>query len=58
MEQLFPEITVPKAKIALECDIAAVKAGISGENMILYELQNSHIPMLIYCMICIWNTKA
>lgn len=47
MEQLLPEITVPKAKASLERDIAAVKAGISGENMILYELQNSHIPMFI-----------
>lgn len=47
MEQLLPEITVPKAKASLERDIAAVKAGIAGENMILYELQNSHIPMFI-----------
>lgn len=47
MEQLLSELTVPKAKAALERDIAAVKAGIAGENMILYELQNSHIPMFI-----------
>lgn len=47
MEQLRPEITVLKAKASLERDIAAVKTGIAGENMILYELQNSHIPMFI-----------
>jgi hypothetical protein len=53
MEQFLPEITVPKMKILLERDIAAVKAGIAGENMILYELQNSHIPMFILYMIYI-----
>lgn len=47
MEQLLPRIAVPKTKAALERDIAAVKAGIAGENTILYELQNGHIPMFI-----------
>lgn len=47
MEQFLTEITDCKLKVSLERDIAAVKAGITGENMILFELQNSHIPMFI-----------
>lgn len=47
MEQLLQEIGLPKIKRSLERDISAVKAGIAGENMILYELQNSHIPMFV-----------
>lgn len=47
MEQLLPEIELPKIRGSLERDISTVKAGIAGENMILYELQNSHIPMFV-----------
>ena len=31
----------------LEQEIKCVEAGIFGENTIIYELRNSHIPMLI-----------
>jgi hypothetical protein len=47
MEQLLAEVTDPKIKISLEHDIAAVNAGIFGENIILYELQNSHITKFV-----------
>ncbi len=47
MEQLLPEVTDPKIKASLEHDIAAINAGIFGEDIILYELQNSHVPMFV-----------
>ncbi len=47
MEQLLSQITDSKTKASLEHDIAAVKAGILGEDTILFELKNSHLPMFI-----------
>jgi len=45
------ECLLPAADAALapklERDIAALKAGIFGENTILFELKNSHIPMYV-----------
>ncbi|MBR0596941.1 NERD domain-containing protein [Sinanaerobacter chloroacetimidivorans] len=47
LEKLLMETKNLKIKSALENDIAAVKAGILGEDTILFELKNSHIPMFI-----------
>jgi predicted RNA-binding Zn-ribbon protein involved in translation (DUF1610 family) len=47
MQQLLAEVIDPKMKALLEHDIAAVNAGIFGENIIIYELKNSHIPMFV-----------
>ena len=47
LEQLFANETDPKTKTMLETDIVAVRAGIYGENIILYELKNSHMPMYV-----------
>ncbi|MEA5040608.1 MAG: NERD domain-containing protein [Clostridiaceae bacterium] len=47
MEQLLAATEDPKIKAALESDMAAVKAGISGEDAVLFELKNSHIPMFV-----------
>lgn len=47
LEKLLGEVNDSKIKSAIENDIAAVKAGISGENTILFELKNSHIPMFV-----------
>jgi len=47
LELLLSQTTDSKIKASIERDIAAVNAGIYGENAILFELQNSHIPMLI-----------
>lgn len=47
LELLLPDITDPKIRQTLENDIAAVKAGILGEETILFELENSHIPMFV-----------
>lgn len=37
----------PKAEARLEADIRVLKAGIAGENRILYELRNSHMDMFV-----------
>ncbi len=47
LEQIAVAVNDPKLKAMLENDIAAVKAGIFGEETILYELKNSHIPMFV-----------
>ncbi len=47
LEQLLEEVENAKIKAQLEHDIAAVNAGIYGENIILFELKNSHIPMYV-----------
>jgi len=47
LERLLTETKDPKIKYALESEITAVKAGISGEDTILFELKNSHIPMFV-----------
>lgn len=47
LELLLPGVTDPKLRQTIENDIAAVKAGILGEETILYELKNSHIPMFV-----------
>lgn len=47
LEEFLLRAEDPKIRSALESDIAAVKAGIFGEDTILFELKNSHIPMFI-----------
>lgn len=47
LETLLPRMTDQKVKSTLERDIASVKAGIFGEDAILFELQNSHMPMYV-----------
>ena len=47
LEQLLVTVIDPKIKTLLENDIAAIKAGIFGEDTLLYELKNSHIPMFV-----------
>jgi hypothetical protein len=47
-------------KVYIESDIRKYEYGIKGENKILYELKNSHIPMLIMhdLNICYKDYKA
>jgi len=47
LEQLLTEVKDPKVRTAIESEITAVKAGIFGEETILFELKNSHIPMFV-----------
>lgn len=47
LDQLLITVTDPQIKAALEHDRAALNAGIFGEETILFELQNSHIPMFV-----------
>jgi hypothetical protein len=47
LQQLIGDVTDPKIKASLESEIKLVNAGIFGENTILFELQNSHIPMFV-----------
>lgn len=47
LQQLLGETTDAKTKVALENEVKLVNAGIFGENTILYELQNSHIPLFV-----------
>ncbi len=47
LQQFHDEVTDPKIKASLESEIKSVNAGIFGENTILFELQNSHIPMFV-----------
>lgn len=47
LEQILTEIEDKNIRSLLESDIAAVKAGIFGEETILFELKNSHIPMVV-----------
>jgi len=47
LEQLLSEFDDKDIRAMLESDIAAVKAGIYGEDTILFELKNSHIPMIV-----------
>ena len=48
LEQLLTTVTDSMIKTMLEKDIAAVNAGIFGEDTILFELKNSHIPMFLF----------
>lgn len=41
------ETKEPKVRFAMERDRVALKAGIIGEDRILFELKNSHIPMFV-----------
>ena len=47
LEELYAKIRNPKVKSAIETDIAAITSGIYGEETILFELKNSHIPMFV-----------
>lgn len=47
LEELLNNANDSKIKSKLENDITAVKAGIFGEDIILFELKNSHIPMFV-----------
>ncbi len=47
LEQLLVTVTDPKVKALIENDIVSIKAGIIGEDKILFELKNSHIPMFV-----------
>lgn len=47
LQQLLSEVTDAKMKALLENEIKLVNAGIFGENTILYELQNSHMPLFV-----------
>ncbi|MFT9057615.1 MAG: hypothetical protein ABF449_13605 [Ethanoligenens sp.] len=47
LQKLLEDVTDAKVKIAIEHEIQIVKAGILGENRILFELENSHIPCYI-----------
>ncbi len=47
LEKLLVLETDEKIKKAIENDIAAIKAGIYGEDALMYELKNSHIPMYV-----------
>lgn len=47
LEKLLIETKELKIKSSIENDITAIKAGIYGENIILFELKNSHIPMFV-----------
>ncbi len=47
LQQLLGEITDAKTKVALENEVKLVNAGVFGENTILYELQNSHMPLFV-----------
>jgi len=47
LEQLLSDAKDSKLKTLLTNDIAAVRAGLFGEDAILFELKNSHIPMFV-----------
>ncbi|MFA9381621.1 MAG: NERD domain-containing protein [Acetanaerobacterium sp.] len=47
LEQMLETVTDPKMKTLLKKDIAAVNAGIFGEDIIQFELKNSHMPMFV-----------
>ena len=47
LQQMLGVVTDAKVKAALEQEIKLVNAGIFGENAIMFELQNSHIPMFV-----------
>lgn len=47
LEQLLSATTDSKRKSLIESDISALKSGIYGEETILFELKNSHIPMFV-----------
>lgn len=47
LEKLLGETKEPKVRSAIESDITALNAGIIGEDRILFELKNSHIPMFV-----------
>ena len=47
LQQMYSEVTNVKVKAMLEHDINLVNAGILGENTILFELQNSHLPLFV-----------
>jgi hypothetical protein len=47
LEQLLVTTNDPKTKSLIETGISYIKSGILGEDRILYELKNSHIPMFV-----------
>jgi hypothetical protein len=47
MEELLKPATHPKLLKMLQNDVAAMTAGIFGEDTILFELKNSHLPMCV-----------
>lgn len=47
LEELLEEAVSTKTKALIESDMAALHAGIIGEDRILFELKNSHIPMFV-----------
>lgn len=47
LQKMLGEITDEKIRASLEREIALVNAGIFGENAILFELQNSHLPLFV-----------
>lgn len=47
LQKLLEDVKDAKAKTVLEREIQIVKAGILGENRILFELENSHMPFYI-----------
>lgn len=47
LEQLLVTTNDPKTKSIIETGISYIKSGILGEDQILFELKNSHIPMFV-----------
>lgn len=47
LQQLLRDATDDKVKATLENEVKQINAGIFGENTILYELQNSHMPIFV-----------
>lgn len=47
LQQMLSTVTDAKVKAALEQEIKLVNAGIIGENSIMFELENSHMPIFI-----------
>lgn len=47
LQQMLSTVTDAKVKAALEQEIKLVTAGIVGENTIMFELENSHMPIFV-----------
>jgi len=47
MEELLVSVTHPKLVAILESDIAAMRAGIFGEDTILFELKHCPMPLVV-----------
>ncbi len=47
LQQFLNDVTDPKIKASLQSEIKLVNAGILGESTILFELQNSHMPIFV-----------